>query len=302
MIDAVIFDWGGTLTRWHDIDFHAESLALAAAVVATPDKDDDRHLHARALHEAGAAVWGRSRDHQESATIGDLFDEAGLQHDPELLSAYYEFWVPHTETDPEVRPLWEWLRAEGIKVGVLSNTIWGRSRDHQQSATIADLFTVAGLDHDPELLTAYYEFWVPHTETDPEVRPLWEWLRAEGIKVGVLSNTVWPREWHVGFFERDGVAHLIDGDVYTSEIPWTKPSPRAFAAAMEAVGASDAARCVYVGDRLYDDVWGARNAGMRTIHIPHSAIPADQVGHTEGEPDAVAGRLSEIPDLIDNWR
>ena len=31
-IDAVIFDWGGTLTQWHDIDFHAESLALAQAV------------------------------------------------------------------------------------------------------------------------------------------------------------------------------------------------------------------------------------------------------------------------------
>ncbi len=30
--EAVIFDWGGTLTRWHDIDFHAESLALAHAV------------------------------------------------------------------------------------------------------------------------------------------------------------------------------------------------------------------------------------------------------------------------------
>ena len=104
--------------------------------------------------------------------------------------------------------------------------MWGRSRDHQQSATIADLFDEAGLEHDPALLSAYYDFWVPHTETDPEVRPLWEWLRAEGIKVGVLSNTIWPREWHVGFFERDGVADLIDGDVYTSEIPWTKPSPR----------------------------------------------------------------------------
>ena len=33
-IDAVIFDWGGTLTRWHDVDFHAESLALAQAVVS----------------------------------------------------------------------------------------------------------------------------------------------------------------------------------------------------------------------------------------------------------------------------
>ena len=31
-IEAVIFDWGGTLTRWHEIDFHAESLALAHAV------------------------------------------------------------------------------------------------------------------------------------------------------------------------------------------------------------------------------------------------------------------------------
>ena len=59
---------------------------------------------------------------------------------------------------------------------------------------------------------------------------------------------------------------------------------------------------MYVGDRLYDDVWGARNAGMRAIHIPHSAIPPEQVGHTEGEPDAVAHRLSDLPDLISEWR
>jgi putative hydrolase of the HAD superfamily len=233
-IEAVIFDWGGTLTRWHDVDFHAESLALAAAVVATPSTEDDRHLHAKRLHDAGGVIWGRSRDHQQSSTIADLFAEAGLEHDPELL-------------------------------------------------------------------TAYYEFWEPHTETDPEVRPLWEALRADGIKVGVLSNTIWPREWHRGFFERDGVLDLVDGDVYTSEVPWTKPSPRAFRAAMDAVGATDPARCVYVGDRLFDDVWGAQNAGMRTIHIPHSAIPAEQVGHTEGVPDAVAHRLSEVAAVVAGW-
>lgn len=230
-IEAVIFDWGGTLTRWHDVDFHAESLALAQAVVAT---HGDLAAHAAQLHGAGAAVWGRSRD-------------------------------------------------------------------HQQSATVADLFTEAGLEHDPDLLTAYFEFWEPHTFTDPEVGPLWEWLRAEGIKVGVLSNTIWPRSWHVGFFERDGVDHLIDGDVYTSEIPWTKPSPEAFRAAMAAVGAEDPSRCVYVGDRLFDDVWGASNAGLRAIHIPHSAIPPEQVGHTEGEPDAVVQSLAGIPDVIARW-
>ncbi|KRB76056.1 haloacid dehalogenase [Nocardioides sp. Root190] len=234
-VEAVIFDWGGTLTAWHDIDFHAESLALAQAVRATPDTSDDHHAVATRLHSAGGEIWGRSRDHQQSATIGDLF-------------------------------------------------------------------TAAGLDHDPELLAAYYEFWEPHTLTDPEVAPLFTWLRAEGIKVGVLSNTIWPRAWHRGFFERDGVLDLIDGDVYSSEIPWTKPSPRAFGAAMDAVGVSDASRCVYVGDRLFDDVWGAQNAGLRAIHVPHSAIPSDQVGHSEGEPDATAHRLADIPGLLAPWR
>ena len=228
-IDAVIFDWGGTLTQWHDIDFHAESLALAHAVVTS---DDELGVHAEALHRANQVIWGRSRDLQQSSTVADLFTEAGLAHDPELLSHYREFWEPHTATDPHVAPLFETLR-------------------------------------------------------------------ERGIKVGVLSNTIWPRAWHEDFFRRDGVLHLIDGDVYTSEIPWTKPSPDAFAAAMKAVDVSDPGRCVYVGDRLYDDIWGAHNAGLKAIHIPHSDIPVEQVGHSEGDPDAVAHELAEIPDLLD---
>jgi putative hydrolase of the HAD superfamily len=230
-VDAVIFDWGGTLTRWHDIDFHAESLALAQAVV---DADHDVEASRARLHEAGA-------------------------------------------------------------------TIWGRSRDHQQSSTVADLFVEAGLEHDPELLSAYYDFWEPHTHTDPAVAPLWEALRADGVKVGVLSNTIWPRAFHEAIFERDGVLHLIDGDVYTSEIAWTKPSPRAFQAALDAVGVADPARCVYVGDRLFDDIWGAHNAGLRAIHIPHSAIPPEQVGHTEGEPDAIAHDLADVLEITRRW-
>lgn len=226
---AVIFDWGGTLTRWHDVDFHAESLALSQAVVNAPHHSA-AEVTAR-LHEAGGVVWGRSRDEQRSATIADLFDEAGLEHDPELLGAYFAFWEPHTATDPECRPMFEDLR-------------------------------------------------------------------EMGLRVGVLSNTIWPREWHVGFFERDGVYDLVDGDVYTSEIPWTKPSPRAFGAAMEAVGVDDPAACVYVGDRLYDDIWGAQQAGLRAIHVPLSTIPVDQLGHTDGEPDAVVHALSQVPEAV----
>jgi len=229
-IEAVIFDWGGTLTRWHEIDFHAESLALAHAVVASGEEVD---VHVDALQRANQVIWGRSRDHQESATVADLFTEAGLKHDPDLLSHYREFWEPHTATDEQVAPL--------------LNT-----------------------------------------------------LRERGVRVGVLSNTIWPRQWHEDFFSRDGVLHLLDGAVYTSEIPWTKPSPEAFRAAMQAVGANDPARCVYVGDRLYDDIWGAHKAGMKAIHIPHSAIPHEQKGHSEGVPDAVAHDLAEIPEILES--
>lgn len=229
---AVIFDWGGTLTRWHDIDFHAEGRALAAAVV-------------------------------------------GAEH--------------HSETELTDRL----LRAGDV--------IWGRSRDTQRSARIEDLFDEAGLDHDPELLSAYREFWEPHTGTDPEVGPLWRQLRSQALRIGVLSNTLWPRQWHREFFARDGVLELIDGDVYSSEIAWTKPAPEAFEAACAAVGVDDPAACVYVGDRLFEDVWGPQQIGMRSIFIPHSVIPSAQLGHSEGEPDAVVHTLSEVAEVLRDW-
>ncbi len=228
-IEAVIFDWGGTLTPWHTVDFAEEAQALALAAVGGDDDTVER------LRVAADALWARSRDHHASATVADIFHEAGL-------------------------------------------------------------------DHDEDLLTAYRDFWAPHTLTDADVAPLFGRLKGDGIKVGVLSNTVWPRAWHEDFFRRDGVLDLLDGAVYSSEIPWTKPAPQAFRAAMAAVEVDDPAACVYVGDRLFDDIWGASHAGMRTIHVPHSDIPAYQVGHTEGEPDAVVDRLGHVYDVVAAWR
>jgi putative hydrolase of the HAD superfamily len=41
---------------------------------------------------------------------------------------------------------------------------------------------------------------------------------------------------------------------------------------------------------------------MRTIYVPHSDIPVEQVGHTEGEPDAVVERLAHVYDVVSAWR
>jgi putative hydrolase of the HAD superfamily len=98
------------------------------------------------------------------------------------------------------------------------------------------------------------------------------------------------------------VLAVIDGAVYTSDIEWTKPHPEAFRAALDAVGVNEPAHAVFVGDRPFDDIHGAKSVGMRAILVPHSTIPAAQHGPVSGEPDAVVQRLAEVLTIVDAWR
>jgi putative hydrolase of the HAD superfamily len=234
-VDAVIFDWGGTLTPWK-----------------TPD---------------GRGWW----------RIAARLAEAGL--------------IEAGEVD-----------RVGATLTAAEDELWRRAREEHRSGTLAELFAAAALPDDLRVYEAHDAEWEWATYLDPDAPALLEALRQREIRVGVLSNTAWPRTRHEQIFHRDGVGHLIDGAVYTCEIAWTKPHPEAFHAAMAAVGVDDPRRCVFVGDRLFDDIHGARTVGMRAIHVPHSAIPEVQRGHTDGEPDAVVARLAEVLTFVDGWR
>jgi putative hydrolase of the HAD superfamily len=234
-IEAVIFDWGGTLTPWHTVDFRVGWQEVARAL--------------------------------DPGRVAELADR--------LVAA--------------------------------EEKLWERSRTEHRSATLAELFALAELaaaelDRTQDAVAELYSFWEPHTYLDPDVPPLFAGLRERGIKIGVLSNTMWSRAAHERVFRRDRVLDLIDGAVYSSEIPWTKPHPDAFGAALDAVGVRRPDRAVYVGDRLFEDVFGAQAVGMRAVLVPHSAIPSHQRGHTEGTPDAVVQRLAEVLEVVDGWQ
>lgn len=229
-IQAVIFDWGGTLTPWRTIDPTTEWRALADAAAAPGEAE---RVTAALVDAAGAA--------------------------------------------------------------------WQRARDEHTSSTFADVCAAAGINVTVAAIRAYRAGWDHATHTDPEVPPLLTGLRSRGIRTGVLSNTLWPREWHEEVLARDGVLDSFDGAIFSSELPWVKPHAKAFLAAMEAVGVDDPAACVYVGDRPFDDIYGAKNAGMRAVLVPHSEIPAAQRGAVEGEPDAVVQRLADLLALVDRW-
>jgi putative hydrolase of the HAD superfamily len=226
-VRAVIFDWGGTLTPWHTIDHQT----LWRDVCALHFEEEIAQRTASAIRDAEWELWRVAERDYRSATIDHVFERAGVTPTAAILASYFEAWEPHTLTDPQA----------------------------------------------PELLRR---------------------LRANGIRIGVLSNTMWPRSRHEEIFVRDGILGLIDGAVYTSEIDWTKPHPEAFRAAMAAVGVSDPAACVFVGDRPFDDVYGAKQAGMRAVLIANSDVPA----FADAEPDAVITRLDELEPLVAAWQ
>lgn len=233
-LEAVIFDWGGTITPWHTVDVHEQWRVFARGAGAIGCSQTEL---ADALARAEESAWAAGRADGVSARLSDILASVGLLDD-----------------DPR---------------------------------------THAGV-------AAYRQFWEPHTFTHPDIAGLWEGLRDDGIRVGVLSNTIWDRGYHRGIFERDEVVHLVDADVYSSETPWVKPRREIFLAAAAALGVEPGA-CVYVGDRSYEDVHGPQSAGMRAIWIPHSNIPESQQVSHRATPDAVAHELAQVADIVAAW-
>jgi putative hydrolase of the HAD superfamily len=191
------------------------------------------------------------------------------------------------------------------RIVAAEESAWARSRTEHSSARLHEILAEAGVDEGhlrrEAALAAYREFWEPHTFTDEQVRPLFEGLRERGIRVGVLSNTIWPRDYHRGVFERDGVLDLIDADIYSSELAWTKPHPEAFRVAAAALGVQPS-EATYVGDRPFEDIHGSQLAGMRAIWVPHSQIPPSQQVSVDVTPEGVAHELLDILDILDDWQ
>ncbi len=232
-VDAVVFDWGGTLSVYADIDM-VDMWRLAARHLA-PEREDEVCARLVAVEEAS---WARIAVDQRSTTLSSLLTLASAELGLDVAEAVLE-----------------------------------------------------------EAATHHLDSWTPHVRHDPEALPVLSALKQQGVAIGLLSNTHWPRAFHEHFLERDGLAELIDARCYTSELDYTKPHPDAFATVLGALGVHDAGRVVFVGDRPYDDIFGAQAVGMRAVLRPNPLVPDYDV-----EPDAVIQRLPELLPTVQRWR
>jgi putative hydrolase of the HAD superfamily len=161
-VQAVVFDWGGTLTPFHDVDLL--DLWRVAARRLAPDRADEV---AQALHDAERAFWDTSVATGRSGTTADVIARAaeltGLDVPAAVvavaLDEHLEAWTPHTFTDPEAAPLLTALRDRGIRTGLLSNTHWPRQWHERwlERDGVADLIDV-------RVYTSDLEHIKPHPE------------------------------------------------------------------------------------------------------------------------------------------
>jgi putative hydrolase of the HAD superfamily len=242
VIEACIFDWGGTLAPWLIVDELAGWRAYAQ--VLHPDDPVASARVAGALQRAQDDRWSAVRTSSRAFRLEHVIADA-------TAALTSEGWAEVPWSEPA--------------------------------------------------LTAYRETWLEVSHTRPEAAAMLTELRSRGLALGVLSSTAWPATWHEEWLARDGVLEFFDACVWSSDLTWTKPHPDAFAAVMSALGVSDPARCVYVGDRRYDDVHGAAGVGMRTVFIPHSSPPPEQLVPTDVEPDVVLDSLTDLPAVLERW-
>ncbi len=129
-VRGVLFDWGGTLSRWADVDLL--DLWQAAARHIDADRADEL---TESLLAVEAAMWRRTETTQQSTSLSDVLAEATRTLGVDVAEAVLEeaathhldAWTPHITHDPEAVPTLRALRDTGLRTGLLSNTMWPRA-------------------------------------------------------------------------------------------------------------------------------------------------------------------------------
>jgi len=111
-------------------------------------------------------------------------------------------------------------------------------------------------------------------------------LKQMGIRLGIITDTMYPVEWKMRRLEKAGVAEFIEIIACSTVIGAHKPDPAVYAYALQQANLSRE-EAAFVG-HLGIELAGAKKAGMVTIAIDYDA---------GAEADYFCNCLNDIPAL-----
>lgn len=128
----------------------------------------------------------------------------------------------------------------------------------------------------------------------PESAAVLESLSRADLRLGLVSNSIFPAQFHRQELQKFGLARFFDVTIFSSEFGWRKPKPEIFQTALEQLRALPQ-EAIFVGDRVREDIWGPQQVGMRAV----LKWRADREWSAGTVPDAIIHSLVELPAVLE---
>jgi putative hydrolase of the HAD superfamily len=153
-----------------------------------------------------------------------------------------------------------------------------------------------GLELEPHVIERVMELeqegWLNSVHVGPDVTRTLEALRADGLRLGIVSNAAYLPRLMKQQLAALGLADFFDAVTFSSEVGVRKPHPAIYADALAKLGA-DPSRTLFVGDRVREDVQGPQAQGMRAVLTREWRQEDDP-----GVADFVIQRLGELAAIV----
>jgi FMN phosphatase YigB (HAD superfamily) len=130
----------------------------------------------------------------------------------------------------------------------------------------------------------------------PDIDRLLRRLSDRGLKLGIVANQPQAARERLA---RAGIGDLFAYQGLSGLTGFSKPDPRAFQAAAEALGVVPV-DCIMVGDRIDNDVAPAKALGMATILLRGGRHRRQRPRYSAEEPDAVVTDVLELEAAINS--
>ncbi|MEW5923837.1 MAG: HAD family hydrolase [Candidatus Zixiibacteriota bacterium] len=162
-----------------------------------------------------------------------------------------KFWANHVEIWQRYRErafetLEEWCIIDAVKDLLGSFNINGNGRLPEQ------------------FFEAYYAPVSRQLSIFADAHSVLQKLKTSGKRIGLVSNTYFPEEYHIEELKRFGLFPYLNFTVFSVTFGYRKPHPSIYGKALELLE-TEPKKTLFVGDRYVEDCEGPRVAGMHTI-------------------------------------
>jgi putative hydrolase of the HAD superfamily len=133
---------------------------------------------------------------------------------------------------------------------------------------IKELLQTAGLNGGPglaaEFFEAYYQPVAKQLTIFEDTIPVLAELRKRGKKLGLISNTIFPENYHQRELERFGLKDFLDFTIFSSSFGFRKPHASIYLKGIELLKVPTG-NILFIGDRYFEDYIGPRGVGLRAM-------------------------------------